>query len=103
MRHAELITACAVLLTLRCPGVYGPHQGEQGQSDFPPLRAGFAMDAAIYQSAENLHNALQQAGVKNVVFRDARGWPTSGRPGGSPSSISPRGCFSRSSDQRIVP
>lgn len=31
------------------------------------------LDARIHASASNLHNALQQSGIKNVVFRDAKG------------------------------
>ena len=39
------------------------------------LHAGTAsFDARIHKSAETLYQALRQAGVKNVVFRDARGF-----------------------------
>jgi enterochelin esterase family protein len=39
------------------------------------LHAGTAsFDARIHQSAESLYKALQEAGVKNVVFRDAKGF-----------------------------
>ena len=31
------------------------------------------LDAGIHKSAEGLYDTLQQAGVKNVVFRDAKG------------------------------
>jgi enterochelin esterase-like enzyme len=31
------------------------------------------LDATIHQSARELHNALEQSGIKNVVFRDAQG------------------------------
>ena len=31
------------------------------------------LDAGIHKSAESLYEALQQAGIKNVVFRDAKG------------------------------
>jgi enterochelin esterase-like enzyme len=33
-----------------------------------------SMDANIHRSAESLSNALQQSGIKNVVFRDAKGF-----------------------------
>ena len=40
-----------------------------------------------------------KAGIKNVVFRDARGArATSGRPGGTPCTTSPRGCSKRRSE-----
>ena len=32
-----------------------------------------SLDAGIHKSAESLYQALQQAGIKNVVFRDAKG------------------------------
>lgn len=32
------------------------------------------MDANIHKSASSLHNALQESGIKNVVFRDAEGF-----------------------------
>jgi enterochelin esterase-like enzyme len=32
-----------------------------------------SLDAGIHKSSEALHQALQQAGIKNVVFRDAKG------------------------------
>jgi enterochelin esterase family protein len=31
------------------------------------------LDAGIHKGAERLYQALQQAGIKNVVFRDAKG------------------------------
>jgi enterochelin esterase-like enzyme len=38
------------------------------------LHAGtVSLDARIHESAESLYKVLQQAGIKNVVFRDARG------------------------------
>jgi len=37
------------------------------------LREPVGLDATIHKNAEDLYNARQQAGVKNVVFRDARG------------------------------
>src|ERR671936_328292 len=38
------------------------------------LHAGtVGLDARIHESAESLYNALQEAGIKNVVFRDAKG------------------------------
>jgi enterochelin esterase-like enzyme len=38
------------------------------------LHSGTAgMEGTIHQNAENLSNALQQSGIRNVVFRDARG------------------------------
>ena len=37
------------------------HSGDQG------------LDGGIHKSAEGLYNSLQQAGAKNVVFRDAKG------------------------------
>jgi enterochelin esterase-like enzyme len=38
------------------------------------LHAGtVSLDAGIHESAESLYKALQQAGVKNVVFQDAKG------------------------------
>ena len=32
-----------------------------------------SLDAGIHKNAEALYNSLQQAGIKNVVFRDAKG------------------------------
>jgi enterochelin esterase-like enzyme len=32
------------------------------------------LDASIHESATNLHNALKQSGIKNVVFRDVKGF-----------------------------
>ena len=32
-----------------------------------------SLDAGIHKNAESLYEALQQAGIKNVVFRDAKG------------------------------
>jgi enterochelin esterase family protein len=38
------------------------------------LHAGtVSLDARIHESAESLYKGLQQAGIKNVVFRDAKG------------------------------
>jgi enterochelin esterase-like enzyme len=38
------------------------------------LHAGtISLDEGIHKNAESLHNALQEAGIKNVVFRDAKG------------------------------
>jgi enterochelin esterase-like enzyme len=38
------------------------------------LHAGtVSLDAGIHKNAQDLYNALQQAGIKNVVFRDAKG------------------------------
>jgi enterochelin esterase-like enzyme len=33
-----------------------------------------SLDAGIHQSAESLYESLRQAGIKNVVFRDAKGF-----------------------------
>ena len=33
-----------------------------------------SLDEGIHKNAENLYNMLQQAGIKNVVFRDAKGF-----------------------------
>lgn len=33
-----------------------------------------SLDEGIHKSAESLHKSLQEAGVKNVVFRDAKGF-----------------------------
>src|SRR5437763_10729676 len=39
------------------------------------LHAGtVSLDAGIHKSAESLYKALQQAGIKNVVFADAPGF-----------------------------
>jgi enterochelin esterase family protein len=39
------------------------------------LHAGTAsFDARIHKSANSLYEALRQAGIKNVVFRDAKGF-----------------------------
>jgi enterochelin esterase-like enzyme len=39
------------------------------------LHAGtVSLDAGIHKSAENLYQSLQKAGIKNVVFRDAKGF-----------------------------
>ncbi len=39
------------------------------------LHAGtVSLDEGIHKSTESLHNALQEAGIKNVVFRDAKGF-----------------------------
>jgi enterochelin esterase family protein len=39
------------------------------------LHAGtVSLDEGIHKSAKSLYDALQQAGIKNVVFRDAKGF-----------------------------
>jgi enterochelin esterase-like enzyme len=55
-------------------GVFADPAAFDKQVNLLYLHAGtVSLDEGIHKSAESLHNALQEAGIKNVVFRDAKG------------------------------